>query len=90
MSGLIDDIFAGLEDDDAREREFVQTFAALMPDTELYLLKADGAGLRPASGVDDLEERFTGADIQAVKAAAGPLSLPIVRGGPWPGWSWRS
>ncbi len=73
MSGLIDDIFAGLEDDDAREREFVQTFAALMPDTELYLLKADGAGLRPASGVDDLEERFTGADIQAVKAAAGPL-----------------
>lgn len=73
MSGVMDDIFAGLEDDDAREREFVQTFAALMPDIELYLLKADGAGLSPASGADDLEDRFTRADIQAVKGAAEPL-----------------
>ncbi len=72
MSGVIDDIFAGLEDDDAREREFVQTFAALMPDVELYLLKADGDGLSPVSG-GDLEDRFSAADIQAVKEAAEPL-----------------
>ncbi|MFW8600596.1 ATP-binding protein [Desulfobacterota bacterium M19] len=75
MSGLIDDIFAGLEDDDARELEFVQTFAALMPDIELYLLKADGAGLSRASGADDLEERFTREDIKAVREAAEPLFL---------------
>ncbi len=73
MSGLIDDIFVGLEDDDAREREFVQTFAALMPDIELYLLKADGTGLSPASNADDLEDRFSAADIQAVKEATGLL-----------------
>ncbi len=80
MSGLIDDIFAGLEDDDAREREFVQTFAALLPDTELYLLKADGAGLSPAAGADDLEDRFTRADIQAVKETAGPVFFTDCQG----------
>ncbi len=85
MSGLIDDIFAGLEDDDARELEFVQTFAALMPDIELYLLKADGAGLSPASNVADLEDRFTRADIQAVREAVEPLFLSDRQGRPMVG-----